>query len=346
MDVFTLANACGMEVRFIAYGGIIVSIRVPDRDGVLADVTPGYDSLDDYRRDGRFFGAIIGRYANRIAQSRFTLDGVEYALTENEGENHLHGGPGGFHRATWRVAPFEDPSARVVLSHRSDAGDQGFPGTLDARVTYALTDDNELIVDYCATTDAPTPVNLTQHAYFNLAGHDAGDVLDHELTLNASHFLPVDASLIPVGPKRSVAGTPFDFRMARRIGERLDQSDEQLVIGHGYDHNFVLDRRDDGEPVFAARVHEPRSGRVLEIFTTEPGIQFYSGSGVGGDRAGKGRHVYARNAAFALEPQHFPDSPNRPDFPSTILRAGEEYRSRTVYRFSTSSDRPSPPRGN
>ena len=338
MDVFTLANACGMEVRFIAYGGIIVSIRVPDRDGVLADVTPGYDSLDDYRRDGRFFGAIIGRYANRIARSRFTLDGVEYALTENEGENHLHGGPGGFHRATWRVAPFEHPSAGAVLSHRSDAGDQGFPGTLDARVTYALTDDNELIVDYCATTDAPTPVNLTQHAYFNLAGHDAGDVLDHELTLNASHFMPVGAALLPAGPMRSVSGTPFDFTAPHRIGERIHEADEQLAIGHGYDHNFVLDRRDASELALAARVYEPRSGRVLEILTTEPGIQFYSGSGIGGGAPGKGGYVYTGNAALALEPQHFPDSPNHPEFPSTILRPGDEYRSQTVYRFSTAQN--------
>ena len=333
MDAFTLANARGMEVRFIEYGGTIVSIRVPDRDGAFADVTPGFDSPDDYAHDGRFFGALIGRYANRISGARFTLDGRQYSLTSNEGENQLHGGSGGFHRATWHVTSHASGSG-AVLSHCSDDGDQGFPGTLHARVTYLVTDDNELVVDYAANADAPTPVNLTQHAYFNLAGHDCGDILDHELTLNASHFLPVDASLIPVGPKRSVADTPFDFREAHRIGERINQSDEQLAIGHGYDHNFVLDRRDDGEVGFAARVHEPRSGRVLEIFTTEPGIQFYSGSGVGGDRAGKGRHVYARNAAFALEPQHFPDSPNRPDFPSTILRAGEEYRSRTVYRFS------------
>lgn len=335
MDLFTLANARGMEVRFIAYGGTIVSIRVPDRNGEFADVTPGFDSTDDYANDGRFFGALIGRYANRISGSRFTLDGRQYSLTSNEGENQLHGGPNGFHRATWRVAPSEAPADGALLSHRSDDGDQGFPGILHARVTYLVTDDNELVVDYSAVSDAPTPVNLTQHAYFNLAGHDDGDILDHELTLNASHVLPVDASLIPAGPMKAVGGTPFDFRAPHRIGERIDQSDEQLAIGHGYDHNFVIDRPDNGEPVFAARVREPRSGRVLEIFTTEPGIQFYSGSGVGGGRLGKGGHAYTRNAAFALEPQHFPDSPNRPDFPSTILRAGEEYRSRTIYRFST-----------
>ena len=334
MDDFTLSNVRGMEVRFIAYGGAIVSIRVPDRNGVFADVTPGFDSPNDYANDGRFFGALIGRYANRIAGARFTLDGRQYALTSNEGENQLHGGPNGFHRATWQVA--QSDRSKAVLSHRSPDGDQGFPGPLDARVTYAVTDDNELIVDYSAIADAPTPVNLTQHAYFNLAGHDAGDILDHELTLGASHFSPVDASLIPVDAMRSVEGTPFDFRTPHRIGERIDQSNEQLSIGHGYDHNFVIDRSGDGELAFAARVHEPRSGRVLEIFTTEPGVQFYSGSGVGSDRAGKGGYVYARTAAFALEPQHFPDSPNRLDFPSTILRPGEEYRSRTVYRFSIS----------
>ena len=337
MDVFTLANARGMEMRFIAYGGIIVSIRVPDRDGAVADVTPGYDSLDDYTRDTRFFGAIIGRYANRIANARFTLDGVEYALTPNEDDKQLHGGPSGFHRATWRVAPSHDPSAGAVLCHCSDAGDQGFPGTLHARVTYTVTDDNELVVDYSAIADAATPVNLTQHVYFNLAGHDAGDVLDHELTLNASHFMPVDAALLPDGPMRSVHGTPFDFTAPHRIGERIDEPDEQLAIAHGYDHNFVLDRRSEHELALAARVYEPRSGRMLEILTTEPGIQFYSGSGIGGGLPGKGGHVYPRSAALALEPQHYPDSPNHPEFPSTILRPGGEYRSRTVYRFSTAS---------
>jgi len=340
MDVFTLANARGMEVRFIAYGGAIVSIRVPDRNGSFADVTPGFDSPDDYALDGRFFGALIGRYANRIAGAQFMLDGRRYVLPPNEGVNQLHGGPHGFHRVTWNVRPMGTRKAAAELRHRSKDGDQGFPGTLDVRVTYDVTDDNELVVDYHATTDVPTPVNLTQHTYFNLAGHDAGDILEHELTLNASHFSPVDAALLPAGSMQSVAGTPFDFKTPRRIGERIDHNDEQLAVGHGYDHNFVLDRAADGELAFAARVCEPRSGRVMEIFTTEPGIQFYSGSGVGADRAGKNGHVYARNAAFALEPQHFPDSPNHPEFPSTILRPGDEYRSRTVYRFSTTRHPP------
>jgi aldose 1-epimerase len=341
MDAFTLANAHGMEVRFIALGGAIVSVRVPDRRGVFVDITPGHDSVDAYEQDGRFFGAIIGRYANRIAGARFTLDGVEHELSPNERGNQLHGGPAGFHRAQWRVAPFHEPCDGAVLYHWSDAGDQGFPGTLHARVTYQVTDDNELIVDYSAITDAPTPVNLTQHTYFNLAGQDAGSILDHELTIRASSFIPVNAALLPSGPPRPVVGTSFDFTTPHRIGERIDASDEQLVFGHGYDHNFVLDRVDGPDTGFSspvARVSDPASGRVMEIFTTEPGLQFYSGSGLGDGPPGKGGRAYARNAALALEPQHFPDSPNHPEYPSTILRPGNEYRSRTVYRFSTSSD--------
>jgi aldose 1-epimerase len=339
MDVFTLGNARGMEVRFIAYGGAIVSIRVPDRDGTLADVTPGFDSLDDYAQDGRFFGALIGRYANRIAGAQFVLDGRRYVLDANEGMNQLHGGPGGFHRATWKVTPLPARAA-AELHHRSYDDDQGFPGTLDVRVIYEVTSNNELVVEYHAVTDAPTPVNLTQHAYFNLAGHDAGDILDHELTLNSSHYLTVGETLLPTGGRTNVAKTPFDFRVPHRIGERIDWDDEQLVVGHGYDHNFVLERAGTSGLAFAARVHDPTSGRVLEIFTTEPGLQFYSGSGLGADRAGKNGHVYTRNAAFALEPQHFPDSPNHPEFPSTVLRPGAEYRSRTVYRFSTMEHSP------
>lgn len=336
MDVFTLANARGMEVRFIAYGGTIVSIRVPDRDGKFADVTPGFDSVDDYSQDGRYFGALIGRYANRIGGAQFTLDERRYVLTPNEGVNQLHGGPGGFHRATWSVTPLHAPGGMAAdLRHRSVDGDQGFPGTLDVRVMYEVTDANELVVDYRATTDAPTPVNLTQHAYFNLAGHDAGDILGHELTLNASRYLPVGRTLLPVGSGSNVANTPFDFRTPHRISARINQADEQLIVGHGYDHTFVLNGTRGDDPAFAARLYEPTSGRVMEIFTTEPGIQFYSGSGLGADRQGKNGHVYARNAALALEPQHFPDSPNHPEFPSTILRPGAEYRSRTVYRFST-----------
>ena len=333
MNAFTLTNARGMEVRFIARGGIIVSMRVPDRAGVLADVTPGYDAVEDYSGDPRYLGALIGRYANRIARGRFTLDGVTHELARNEGENQLHGGPGGFHQAIWDVELIPE-RREALLRHRSESGDQGYPGALDVRVTYSLTDANEFIVDYGASTEAPTPVNFTQHAYFNLAGHDTGDILGHELTLNSSAFTPVDGALIPTGEIRPVAGTPFDFRSPRLIGERIAEDDEQLAVGRGYDHNFVIDRRGDAGLVLAARLHDPGSGRVLEILTTEPGIQFYSGSGFANGPRGKGGHGYVRAGALALETQHFPDSPNHPGFPSTILRPGEQFRSRTVYRFS------------
>jgi aldose 1-epimerase len=335
VDSFTLTNAAGMEIRFLAYGGTIVSMRVPDRHGVLADVTPGFDSVEDYLTDGRFFGALVGRYANRIAGGRFRLDGVAYELSKNEGPNQLHGGPRGFDKATWRVTPFEtEYTAGAVLRHRSPAGDQGFPGTLEARVTYTLTNDNAFIIDYRAIADEATPVNLTQHVYFNLAGHDAGEILDHELALNASHFTPVDAALIPTGEIAPVRGTPFDFTTPQRIGARIHVNDEQIRLGNGYDHNFVIDRRTPDDLDVAARVYEPTSGRVLEIVTSEPGVQFYSGSGLAGGASGKGGHRYVRSGAFALETQHFPDSPNQPRFPSTILRPGEEYRSQTAYVFS------------
>jgi aldose 1-epimerase len=336
MELYTLANASGMEVRFIAYGGAIVSLRVPDGDGNAADVTPGYDTPEEYLNDSRFFGALIGRYANRIANGRFTLDGREIMLPVNDGRNHLHGGPCGFNKVVWRVAPFHH-SGRVgaVLCYRSPAGDQGYPGTLYARATYTLTDDNALTVDYSAITDEPTPINLTQHAYFNLAGHDAGSIADHELMIPASRFTPVDRHLIPTGEIRDVRGSPFDFTTPRRIGSRIDDDDEQLRIAGGYDHNFVLDRGDaTGDPTLAARVVEPRSGRMLEILTTEPGVQLYTGNGIDKGPPGKGGHSYGARAAFALETQHFPDSLNHPHFPSTVLRPGQEYQSRTVYRFS------------
>lgn len=335
MAAFTLRNASGMEVRFIERGGTIVSLRVPDRFGKMADITPGYDTAEEYERDTRYFGSLIGRFANRIANGRFTLDGVEYVLPLNDGRNHLHGGPRGFDKVEWRVAPFQHPGCvGAVLCHRSPRDDQEYPGTLYARVTYTLTDENALTIDYSAITDAPTIVNLTQHLYFNLAGHDAGDILDHELMIVASQYTPVDATLIPTGEIRDVRGSPFDFTTSRRIGARIDDDDEQLRIGGGYDHNFVLNHREGSEPVPAARVVEPRSGRVLEVLTSEPGLQLYSGSGTHHGPPGKGGHAYVRNAAFALETQHFPDSPNHPHFLSTVLRPGQEYQSRTVYRFS------------
>ncbi len=331
----TLTNRAGMEVSFLNLGGIICAVKVPDRHGVLADVTPGYDTLRDYLADTRFFGAIIGRYANRIAYGHFELDGVSYTLPTNDGPHQLHGGRGGFHRVMWHVEPFTDRAGQgAVLTYRSAAGEEGYPGALDVRVTYMLTDVNELRFEYVATTDAPTPVNLTQHSYFNLAGHASGDILDHELTVDASSYLPVNADIIPTGEIRLVHGTPFDFRSPRTIRADLDALGEHPF--GGYDHTFVLDGTNPGALRAVARLHEPRSGRTLDIETTEPGLQLYSGSQIGRGQNGKRGSHYGPNSAVALETQHFPNSPNEPRFPSTILRPGSEYRSRTIYRFSAS----------
>jgi aldose 1-epimerase len=334
MDTFTLENAHGMVVRLMAYGGSVVSVEVPDRNGRLADVVLGYDSLEGYEADRHYLGALIGRYANRIAKGRFSLDGRVHAVTVNDGPNHLHGGRRGFHKVPWNVTPFEDGDMRgALLSYTSVTGDEGYPGTLSVSVMMTLTDDNELSFDYAAVADEPTPVNLTHHGYFNLAGHGAGDVRAHELTIAASRYTPVDAALIPTGELRDVAGTPFDFRAPRAIGAALDVDDEQLRMGGGFDHNFVLDRAEGAELALAARLHEPASGRTLEVYTTEPGLQLYSGQALGGV-VGKGGIAYRANAGVALETQHFPDSPNHPSFPNTILRPGDGFTSRTVYRFS------------
>lgn len=335
VEAFTLSNSSGIRIRFIALGGIILSVEVPDRTGRVDDVTLGYDTLDQYLADKAYFGAIIGRCANRIANGQFTLDGCKYRLATNAGTNHLHGGPGGFHKMLWDVTPFQsDGCAGAVLEYTSGSGEEGYPGRLRARVTYSLTGDNELIVAYHATTDGATPVNLTQHSYFNLAGQGRGDIMGHELVVNALYFTPVDEALIPTGEIRTVSGTPFDFTSPRRIGERIDADDEQLRRGGGYDHNFVLEQPAKAGIGFAARLYEPAGGRVLEIETTEPGIQVYSGNSLPGQMAGKGGRMYGRRAGIALETQHFPDSPNQSGFPSTILRPGEELTSRTIYRFS------------
>jgi len=334
---YTLKNTHGMELRVLDYGGIIVSLAVPDRTGRVDDVVLGFDRLEDYERSSPYFGAIIGRFSNRIARGRFTLDGRAYTLATNDGPNHLHGGVKGFDKVVWDVSPFErQDSTGLVLRYTSPDSEEGYPGTLRTTVTYTLTEGNELIFDYEATSDRATPVNLTQHSYFNLAGEGEGDVLDHVLTLNANSFTPVDSTLIPTGEIRSVAGTPFDFRAPTAIGARIDQDDEQLRCGRGYDHNFVLDK-DPGAPAsttFAARVFEPSSGRVMEVHTTEPGVQFYSGNFLDGTLRGKKGAVYSPRSGFTLETQHFPDSPNHPQFPSTTLMPGREYRSRTVLRFT------------
>ena len=317
VSAYTLKNAHGLELRVIDYGGIILWLKAPDAAGHFADIVLGFDSLADYERSSPYFGAIIGRYGNRIAGGRFTLDGKTYTLAKNNGPNHLHGG--------------------LNLRYTSPDGEEGYPGTLRATVTYTLTNQNELIFDYAATTDRATPVNLTQHSYFNLAGDGTGDVLRHVVTLYADQFTPVDPTLIPTGQIASVAGTPFDFRTPTAIGARIEQNDEQLRRGRGYDHNFVLDKGAGGSAALtlAARVAEPSTGRVMEIYTTEPGLQFYSGNFLDGTLHGKGGVVYRHRYGFAMETQHFPDSPNHPAFPSTILRPGQEYRSRTIYKFGT-----------
>jgi aldose 1-epimerase len=336
VDIYTMTNPQGMEVRAITYGGIITVLRVPDRDGRFDDVALGFDNLEGYLKNPPFFGAIIGRYGNRIGRGRFTLDGKTYALATNNGPNHLHGGVKGFDKVVWQAESFKkDDVVGVIFTHTSPDGDQGYPGNLSLRVTYTLTPRNELEVDYEATTDQATPVNLTQHTYFNLAGDGSRDVLDHMLTLHASRYTPVDATLIPSGGLATVEGTPFDFRMPAAIGARIAANDAQIRYGNGYDHNFVIDRTGDGL-VPAAHVMEPMTGRILEVSTTEPGMQFYTGNFLDGTLKGKQGRIYKQRMGFCLETQHFPDSPNKPSFPSTILRPGETYRSKTVFTFSVS----------
>jgi len=339
VELFTLTNAHDVEVRAMTYGATIVWLHAPDREGHLDDIVLGYPTLAGYLAQSPYFGAIVGRYGNRIAKGRFTLDGKTYQLATNNGPNHLHGGVKGFDKVVWSAEPAEtDSSAAVTFSYISPAGEEGYPGTLHARVTYTLTDRNELRVEYVATTDQATPVNLTQHSYFNLAGAGTRDILGHELMIAADRYTPVDATLIPTGEIAPVAGTPFDFRTPTAIGARIDQPDVQLQNGKGYDHNWVLNRASaaEGALVLAARVIEPTTGRTLDVFTTEPGIQFYSGNFLDGTITGKDGRVYRHRYGFCLETQHFPDSPNHPNFPSTILRPGREYRSTTVFQFGVS----------
>jgi len=334
IEVFTLTNANGMEVRAINYGAIIASIRVPDRGGKLGDVVLGYDTLDGYLKDTRFFGAVVGRYGNRIARGKFSLEGREYTLAINNAPNHLHGGPNGFNKQVWTASILatgaKGPS--VTFTRTSPDGEEGYPGTLQVRVTYTLTEANEVDIQYEATTDKPTVVNLTQHSYFNLTGQGTGEITDHGMRINADRYTPVDSTLIPTGKIAPVAGTPLDFRAPAFIGARIDANDEQIKIGGGYDHNFVLNRQGTGI-AHAVWLNDSRSGRSLDVFTTEPGIQFYTGNHLDGV-AGKGGATYGRRSGLCLETQHFPDSPNHPDFPSTIVRPGTPYTSHTVWRFS------------
>lgn len=333
VELFTLTNANGIEVRAMTYGAIIVSIRTPDRSGRLDDIALGHDTLKGYEKNAPYLGAIVGRYGNRIAKGRFTLDGRTYQLATNDGPNHLHGGNKGFDKVTWRGEPFDDQrGVGVVFSRTSPDGEEGYPGNLAARVTYTLTAANELRVDYEATTDKATVLNLTQHTYFNLAGDGSGDILGHAMQINADRFTPVDATLIPTGKLAPVEGTPFDFRRPTPIGQRIDAADEQIKLGRGYDHNFVLSKQGSGVTL-AARVVEPKTGRTLEVSTDQPGVQFYSGNFLDGTVTGRGGHVYNHRNGFCLETQHFPDSPNHSDFPSAVLRPGETFRSTTVFRF-------------
>jgi aldose 1-epimerase len=333
VNLYTLKNAHGIEIKAMNYGGIIVSIRVPDRKGEFADVVLGHDKLEGYIPNPPYLGAIVGRYANRIANGTFTLDGKTYTLPKNDGPNTLHGGTTRtFDKVVWEAEPLKGKNG-VAFSYLSKDGEEGFPGNLKVKVTYTLTDSNELLIDYEATTDKATPINVSQHSYFNLAGQGTGDILDHEVMINADRFTPVDKNLIPTGELRPVKGTPMDFTTAMKIGARIDDNYEQLQLGHGYDHNYVLNRKGPGMQL-AARVYEPTSGRVLEVSTTQPAVQFYSGNFLDGTVTGKEDRVYKRRYGFCLETQHFPDSPNHPNFPSTILKPGETFHQKTSFKFS------------
>lgn len=331
VELYTLTNANGVEARIMTYGGTVVSLKVPDRNGKLGDVVLGYDALDGYLKNNPYFGSIVGRYGNRIGKGRFSLNGKQYSLPKNDGENTLHGGIKGFDKVVWKAKEVNSRTgAGLSLTYLSKDGEEGFPGNLSVTVVYTLTNNNELKIDYSATTDKTTVVNLTHHSYFNLAGE--GDILEHELMINAGRFTTVDSGLIPTGELRTVKGTPMDFTKSTAIGARIEHKDEQLTLGKGYDHNWVLNQT--GSLALAARVYEPRSGRVMEVVTTEPGIQFYSGNFLDGSITGKAGQVYKQRYGFCLETQHFPDSPNKPAFPSTVLRPGQRYRTTTIYKFS------------
>lgn len=332
VDLYTLTNANGLEAKITNYGGIVTSLKVLDRNGKLGDVVLGYDNLKGYVENNPYFGAIVGRYGNRIGAAKFSLDGVEYILAANNGPNHLHGGIKGFDKVVWKATGVtSDDGVSLELAYLSPDGEEGYPGNLSVTVIYTLTDDNELKIDYFATTDKKTVVNLTHHSYFNFVG--SGDILGHKLWLKASRFTPVDEGLIPTGELRSVVGTPMDFTRPFAIGARIEQDTVQLKYGFGYDHNWVLDKR-PGEMALVGSLYEPSTGRFMEIYTTEPGIQFYSGNFLDGTITGKRGIIYEFRNGLCLETQHFPDSPNKPDFPSTVLKPGEDYKTTTIYKFS------------
>ncbi len=331
---YTLTNAKGMTMKVINLGGVITSLTAPDRSGNFEDVVLGYDSLAGYIKKGSFFGALVGRYGNRIGNAKFVLDGKTYELGKNNGPNNLHGGPKGFDQRVWSIEEFAvDNGTAIKLSYTSEDMEAGFPGTLQTQVIYHLTDSNELKINYRAVTDKKTIINLTNHSYFNLSGNTKTDILNHELMIDADKFVPVDATLIPLGPLKDVSGTPFDFKTPTVIGSRIDKDDEQLKVGRGYDHCWVLNNPGDSLKV-AATVHDPSNGRVLSVYTTEPGLQFYSGNFLDGSVTGKYGTVYQKRYALCLETEHFPDSPNRKEYPSVVLNPGEVYKTQTVYAFT------------
>ena len=334
VDLFTLTNRNGMEAKITNYGGIVTTLTAPDRNNKYADVVLGFNDLDSYLKGHPYFGALVGRYGNRIAKGRFTLNGVEYKLAVNNGENHLHGGIKGFDKVVWTARSMRTKLGPALsLTYVSKDMEEGYPGNLTVKVVYTLTNNNELRIDYSASTDKDTVTNLTHHSYFNLAGEGNGDILNHQLLLKASRFTPTDAGSIPTGELRNVQGTPFDFLKSTAIGARINQDEEQLKFGGGYDHNWVVNGR-AGTLRQAASVYESTSGRVMDVWTTEPGIQFYTGNFLDGTLTGKSGKAYARRNGFCLETQHYPDSPNKPKFPTTTLRKGATYRSTTIYRFS------------
>jgi len=335
-DLYVLRNKKGMQVAITNFGATIVSVKVPDRNGKVADVVLGYDDVKDYESGKTYFGATVGRYANRIAHGEFTLDGATYTLAKNDGENHLHGGVRGFSKKMWTARDVSTANRPALeFTYVSEDGEEGYPGKLNASVTFTLTDKSELIIEYAAATDKATVVNLTNHSYFNLAGQDSGDILSHRLILYADKFTPVDATLIPTGELRNVKGTPFDFTRAEAIGKRINQSDQQLKFGKGYDHNWVLNKNKASGLSPAAELYDAQTGRVINVRTTEPGVQFYSGNFLDGTARGKAGKAYKYRTGLCLETQHFPDSPNHPDFPTTTLKPGERFRSTTIYAFST-----------
>jgi aldose 1-epimerase len=334
VDLYTMTNANGVSVSITTYGGRVVALKTPDKKGTAGDIVLGFDSLDGYLGDNPYFGALIGRYGNRIGKAQFTLDGKVYKLFVNDGPNSLHGGKVGFDKVLWTSLDKSTADVPAVeLRYTSKDGEEGYPGELASIVTYSLTPQNELKIEYKATTDKPTVLNLTNHTYWNLAGAGVGDILGHALTIVASKFTPVDKTLIPTGELKSLDGSPFDFRTATAIGARIDNNDQQLKFGKGYDHNYVLDST-GGSLARCVLVHEPNSGRTMEVLTTQPGVQFYTGNFLDGKIKGKGGKVYPFRGALCLETQHFPDSPNKPTFPTTVLKPGEEYKYTTVYKFS------------